>query len=102
MADEAGDFTQVPGPAGDFELNVSPIEGLLAYPRRLGFALFDPPGRFPLHQVGQPRLPRYLCPLEQAFQPPRFGLGIAYLGPENNCSTCRSPFFERGLALTTG
>lgn len=56
---------------------LSPIDGLVAYAGRLGRAVFDPPGRFPFHQVGHPRLPRYLWPLEQVFQPPRFAFGIA-------------------------
>jgi hypothetical protein len=51
----------------------------------LGRAVFDPPGRFPFHQVEHPRLPRYLWPLEQVFQPPRFAFGIASLGLDNNC-----------------
>src|SRR5580704_10296167 len=63
---------------------LSPIDGLVAYAGRLGRAVFDPPGRFPFHQVGHPRLPRYLWPLEQVFQPPRFAFGIASLGLDNN------------------
>jgi hypothetical protein len=63
------------------------LTGLVAYAGRLGRAVFDPPGRFPFHQVGHPRLPRYLWPLEQVFQPPRFAFGIASLGLDNNCFT---------------
>jgi hypothetical protein len=55
---------------------------LIVWPRR-----FDLPGRFPFHQVGHPRLARYLWPLEQVFQPPRFAFGIASLGRDNNCFT---------------
>ena len=50
---------------------------LLLLVRRFGFDFcFDPPGRFPLHQIGQPAVPRYLWPLVQVFQPPRFALGV--------------------------
>ena len=63
------------------------LYGLVAYAGRLGRAVFDPPGRFPFHQVGHPRLPRYLWPLEQVFQPPRFAFRIARLGIDNNCFT---------------
>src|SRR5580692_3993962 len=63
------------------------LTGLVAYAGRLGRAVFDPPGRFPFHQVGHPRLPRYLWPLEQVFQPPRFAFGFASLGLDNNCFT---------------
>ena len=63
------------------------LTGLVAYAGRLGRAVFDPPGRFPFHQVGHPRLPRYLWLLEQVFQPPRFAFGIASLGLDNNCFT---------------
>ena len=52
---------------------------------RLGLpCLFDPPGRFPFHQMGHPRLPRYLWPLEQVFQPPRFSFGIVSLRDDDS------------------
>ena|SRR5215211_8349490 len=35
-----------------------------------------PVGRLPFHQIGQPAVPRYLCPRESVFQPPLFALGI--------------------------
>src|SRR5262245_39808380 len=35
-----------------------------------------PVARFPCHHVGHPPGPRYLCPREQAFQPPRFALDM--------------------------
>jgi hypothetical protein len=38
--------------------------------------LFDRPGRFPFHQVGQPPGPRHLCPREQVFHPPGFRSSI--------------------------
>jgi len=74
------------------------IDGLFAYAGRLGCAVFDPPGRFPFHQVGHPRLPRYLWPLEQVFHP-RFAFGIALLGLDNNCFT---NFESLGRLLTNG
>jgi len=43
--------------------DLTPTDGLVAYAGRLGRAVFDPPGRFPFHQVGHPRFSRYLCPL---------------------------------------
>ena len=42
---------------------------------------------FLFHQMGHPRLPRYLWPLEQVFQPPRFSFGIVSLGRDNGAFT---------------
>jgi len=53
--------------------------------------LLDPPGRFPFHQMGHPRLPRYLWPLEQVFQPPRFSFGIVSLRRDNSAFTKSFP-----------
>jgi hypothetical protein len=61
-------------------LAIMPLFRFRHPPLLIPSALFDPPGRFPFHQVGHPRLPRYLWPLEQVFQPPRFAFGIASLG----------------------
>ena len=58
------------------------------------------PVDFLFHQIGHPRLPRYLWLLEQVFQPLRFAFGITFLGLDNNCfidfalsgDTCRKGF----------
>jgi len=45
---------------------------------------FDLTGLFPFHQIGHPRVPLYLCPLEQVFHPLRFAFGMVDIGERTN------------------